>query len=358
LNAVSEQLVVLNLSGMPVLDSDMASIAKFKNLEKLNLNFSRIEGTSLSSLQALKYLNSLSLAGTKLSADKVKPLLNMPQLKDLYLWGTGITEEQKATLQEQHPRVHLITTQFHDESVQRLTQPLLANEGVIGRDEKVELKHSMPGVSIRYTLDGSPPDSTTSKVYDRPFMLATTSRIRAVACKAGWYCSKLFETTCFVEGIHPADAELLSSADKQYLGEGAKSLVDGKKGFADVFRDRAWLGFQNNAMVAGFDFGQMPPEINSIVISIGQNLGGHVFPPAEVEVWGGNNSASTHIIKSVKVTQPKGYEPVRVEALGISIPSSKYSYYKLIVRPVDRLPQWHGGKGKKGWVMVDEVFFY
>jgi hypothetical protein len=340
------------------LDSDLALIARFKNLEKLNLNFTRIEGPGLASLQALQQLNSLSLAGTRISADNLKPLMSMPHLKDLYVWSTGVTDEQKIMLQGQYPGINLVTTQFHDESVLRLSKPLLVNEGIIRDNEKIELKHSMPGVSIRYTLDGLAPDSINSRVYGEPLELKATSMVRAIACKPGWYCSEIFETTCFVDGFHPERAELLSMADKQYLGEGSKSLTDGKKGFTDLFRESSWLGFQNNAMVAGFDFGQRPPEVNSVVISIGRSLGSHVFPPAEVEVWGGTSSTDTRLIKSMKIDQPLVDEPQRMEGLKVPIPASKYSYYKLVVRPVAKLPQWHGGKGKKGWVMVDEVFFY
>jgi uncharacterized membrane protein len=358
LNAVSEQLVVLNLSGMPVLDSDLPLIGKFKNLEKLNLNFSRLEGSTLSSLQELRHLSSLSLAGTRISADKLKALLNMPSLRTLFVWGTEVTEAQKIMLQGQHPGIDLITTQFHDESVLRLGKPLVVNDGIIQKGEKVELRHSMPGVTIRYTLDGSMPDSTTAKEYEKPLDLETTSKVRAIACKPGWYCSPILETTCFVDGIHPVRAELLSKTDKRYLGEGSKSLTDGRKGYADTFRDPAWLGFQVNPMVAGFDFGQSPPEIHSIVISAGINLGSHVFPPAQVEVWGGSNAEDARLIKSTKIVQPLKDEPYHTEAVAITLPASKYSYYKLIVRPVDKLPEWHGGKGRKGWAMVDEVFFY
>ena len=44
--------------------------------------------------------------------------------------------------------------------------------------------------------------------------------------------------------------------------------------------------------------------------------------------------------------------------LVITLKASRYSYYKLIAKPVNKLPAWHSAKGKKGWVFVDEVFFY
>jgi hypothetical protein len=41
----------------------------------------------------------------------------------------------------------------------------------------------------------------------------------------------VLEVTCFVEGIKPQHVELLNAADPQYPGEGAQSLIDGRKEF-------------------------------------------------------------------------------------------------------------------------------
>jgi hypothetical protein len=29
---------------------------------------------------------------------------------------------------------------------------------------------------------------------------------------------------------------------------------------------------------------------------------------------------------------------------------------KVVATPVDKLPDWHAGKGKNGWIMTDEIF--
>jgi hypothetical protein len=47
----------------------------------------------------------------------------------------------------------------------------------------------------------------------------------------------------------------------------------------------------------------------------------------------------------------------RVEGLKIDIPVSTFKCYKLVAKNVQRLPEWHPGKGQKGWVFIDEVVF-
>ncbi len=153
-------------------------------------------------------------------------------------------------------------------------------------------------------------------------------------------------------------AELLSPADKQYLGEGATSLTDGRKGFTDVLKEPSWLGFRNNAFEAGFDFGDHVPTLKEIVISYARSLGGSVFPPSEVEVYGGTDKENLKLIKTMKFETPKGYDASSVEALSIPLSNTSYVFYKVVAKPLSKLPSWHSSKGKPAWVFVDEVFFY
>ncbi len=356
---VESQLVVLNLSKMPVTDNDLKIIGTFSNLEKLNLNFSKISGSGLSSLQSLRNLTSLSLAGTAVTAESLAPVLAISSLRELFIWNTKITEVGKAKLVTQYPNITIVTSQFRDDKILQLGKPLLVNEGItIKKDESVTLRHSMPGVTIRYTLDGTNPDSVRSSPYDKPVTLTATSTVKAIACRPGWYCSEVYETTCFVEGLKPTRVELLTKPDKQYPGEGEKSLVDGRKGFIENFKDPSWLGYQNDLLASAFDFGSNPPVLHSIVISYGKSVGSHIFPPETVEVWAGSDSREATLIQSMKIAQPVAYDPAQLVALVIPLKATHYSYYKLIVKPVKKLPAWHSGKGKKGWVFVDEIFFY
>lgn len=354
---VREQLVVLNLSKMPVNDNDLNVIANFTNLEKLNLNFSSIEGPGLASLQSLKHLSSLSLAGTAITGEHLAPVLAMTSLRELFVWNTKVTEEVKTKLAVAHPNIHLFTTPFKDVEILRLGKPLLTHEGVLKKSDALILRHPMPGVTIRYTLDGSSPDSVNSAVYEKPISLPATSTLKAIACRPGWYCSEVLETICFVEGLKPSLAKLLTQPDKQYPGEGDKSLIDGRKGFIEDFKEPSWLGYKDDAFEAGFEFNDQPPLLQSVVISYGENLGSYIFPPQLVEVWAGKTSREATLIQTVKVAQPTSYAPARLTALVIPL-KSRHAFYRIIAKPVAKLPAWHSGKGQKGWVFIDEIFFY
>jgi uncharacterized membrane protein len=358
LKEINDQIVVLNLSKMPVTDSDLKLLSSFKNLEILNLNFTNINGSGLEYLKSCTQLKSVSLSGTKVSKNSLTSMLTIPFLQKLYIWNTSIDETERVDLEKEFPKVTFVHSLFKDESMLALSKPIMINEGVLKNGEALQLKHSMPEVIIRYTIDGTKPDSVSGILYKEPIALIETVKLQAIACKQGWFCSKLFESVVFVEGKKALQAELLSPPDKQYLGEGAASLLDGRKGFADNFREPSWLGYRDNVFAAGFDFGSNPLFLKKLVLSYGDNLGSYIFPPTEVEVWGGKSNGDLRLLKTEKVEQPSGYRPQHTGAIAITINESKYNYYKVVAKPVSKLPPWHGGKGQKGWFFVDEVFFY
>lgn len=358
LKSIKEQLVILNLSKMPVTDKDLDVISTFKNLEILNLNFTKIEGSRLRSLEPLKNLQSLSLSGTSVKTTDLEAILKMPNLREVFIWNTKINEHDQKALSEKYPDVTFVGDLFSDNSILRLSKPRLENEGVIRKDEPITIKHNMPGVTIRFSANGAEPDSVAGEIYKEPFKVDETKILKAKACKDSWYCSEVYEVVCFVEGIKPDRVSLESTPDPEYPGEGAKSLTDLRKGIADVFKEPSWLGYKDRPFAAVFNFSK-PPSAKKVVISYGKNIGGYIFPPEEVEVWAGSDINQLVLLKKMKVKQPTENSPLKVEVLTIPLEVEKsYPLYKVIAKPVSKLPAWHNGKGKKGWFFIDEIFFY
>jgi len=65
--------------------------------------------------------------------------------------------------------------------------------------------------------------------------------------------------------------------------------------------------WRENNFEDAFDFGTQPPALNKVVLSYADNLGGYVFPPTEVEVWGGNNVQDLKVLNSIKVDRTPDY---------------------------------------------------
>jgi len=357
---VKTQLVVLNLGNMPVEDADMKTINQFSNLEKLILNNSLITNNGLNEIKKLKNLRSLSLAGTKIDKNAAQYFSQPDSLKEVFIWNTNISATETDELQKQNKKIKFVRGYVPDENeILSLTPPLVRNEEfILSGGEKIELKHQVAGVTIRYTTDGTDPDSTISKIYGEPISPDGFMEIKARATRAGWYSSPVVSFSFFKNGIKPTKAELINPPNEKYKGSGATTLIDSKKGLAENFSDPAWLGFREKPF-AGIFYFDAPQTINSISISYNKNIQSYLMPPAEVEIWGGDDEGKLKLLKRVKPAQPTEKEKnvVRVEGLKIELVPSVYKVYKVVAKNVTKLPTWHPGKGDKGWIFIDEVFF-
>ena len=283
---------------MPVTDADMKTVSQFANLEKLVLNNSLITNNALSEIKKLKRLRSLSLAGTQIDKNSAQSFTQFDSLKEVFIWNTKISTTEAGELQKQNKKIRFDRGYIPDENeILSLTPPIVKNEEFILSDnEKIELKHQVGGVSIRYTTDGSDPDSTTSPIYNDPLVVDGFTMVKTRAIRTGWYSSPIASFTFFKKGIKPSRAELINQPNEKYKGNGAATLIDLKKGLAENFSDAAWLGFREKPFAAVFYF-DTAQTINSISISYNESVQSYLMPPAEVEIWAGDEKDKLKLLK-------------------------------------------------------------
>lgn len=360
LQKIKRQIVSLNLAYLPVTDADMEVIGTFVNLERLNLNHTDITGATLHELRSCTQLRSLSLSSTQVDASLLQSLESLEGLQDVYIWNTALKEEDIQALRSTWPDIRFHTGYSSDDApLIQLSPPLFKNnKRILARGEKVVLEHKLPGVDIRYTTDGSDPDSLASPLYTDPLPLQTHSHFKAISYKEGWLTSAPVAFTFFLAGHQPADAELLYPPNPQYQGNGALSLTDHQQGTAVNFAGRPWLGYKDTPFSAIVDFGEAPPDLQEVVLSYGKNMGAYIMAPVSVEVWGGDDKQTMKLLQRVVPAPPVGYEPNEEASIVLSFPDAHFRYYKVVANPVTNLPAWHAGQGDQGWVFVDEIFFY
>jgi hypothetical protein len=362
--AIKEQLVSLNLAKMPVTDEDMKTIGQYTNLRKLNLSFTNITGATLNELKGLKELKHLSLSGAKITAASLNGISSMDQLTKLFIWNTGIKKEDVRFLKNKNL---VIETGFlTDTMILKLTPPILENtEQVLLQPQPLKLKHYINGVRIRYTLDGTDPDSVRSSLYKNDVMVSGDEHLKAIAYKRGWYSSDTTKADFYVTKYRPDSLLHLLPPDNSYKDEKGKTLIDGVKGDANLGNGK-WIGFRNNSMEALMIFNH-ESEVSTVSVSSMVDTAGYVMPPLSLELWGGNDSAHLKLLNRITPVQPpkppkpqKKGEPLKsqppyLKLYNLSFKPTTVHYLKLIANPVIKLPSWHSGKGKRGWFFVDEV---
>jgi uncharacterized membrane protein len=355
LQPLATQIVELNLENMPVSDGDIKTIAQFKNLRKLNLNFTAITGNTLEQLKNLLFLKSLSLSGTPVKPSQVTALTSLPKLRAVYLWNTDVDSKDILSLEEKNKNITYQTGFKGDSTILKLTPPILENENfVITQSTPLKLKHYINGTIIRYTLDGTEPDSTSSPVYKKEFDINSDLTVKAKAFKPGWISSDIIQQHFFKGNYHVDSAVLLSKVDDKYKANGAKTIIDGEKSDMN-FASGKWIACKENPMEVMLMFNK-PIEASSITLSMLQQIGPYIFPPAQVEVWGGTNKNNLKLLSKLNPEQPTEKSGDGNLAVKCSFNKTPVSCIKLLVTPVRHLPTWHQGKGEKAWIFVDEVF--
>ncbi|MBV8252037.1 MAG: chitobiase/beta-hexosaminidase C-terminal domain-containing protein [Chitinophaga sp.] len=353
---VKEQLIEMHLQKMPVKDADLEVISQFKALRVLNLSFTNITGQTLAQLAKLPHLRSLSVSGTPVTAQQLMYLKSAPALKELYVWNTGLSPADIQQLQKNFPQATLVKGFTNEKGEQlKLNQPTLLNPVAVFRNSmQLKLQHPVKGVAIRYTTDGSAPDSLQSPIFKDSLLITSNTTIRAIACKPGWYASDPIQFSLSKTTFTPDSVQLVNQPEGAYIANGSNTLIDGQKGGTD-YGNGKWLGYTKNGFEAIIRFHQ-PIPLQSVTIGTLRNVGSYIFLPHQVEIWGGSDPQHLKLLKKITPPAAQKDDPVMAMDIDCTFASTQVSCMKIMITPTI-IPSWHPGKGKHAWVFVDELLF-
>lgn len=355
---VKKQLIQLHLSDMPVSDIDAVTINNFTALEKLILNGTKITDKGILNLTNLKQLEMLSLTNTSVSK-AIEPLFKkLPLLKQVFISDTKIDD---ATVNQWKKRFGHIT--FHKSTGEnfkiKLSPPSKVNENfLVEKGEEIKLRHYIKGAKIIYTTDGSQPDSVNGIVYTKPFTIQSSTDVKAIAIKEGWYASDVVNFSLFEKGLSPDECILLSQPNDKYTGKASLTFLDGKRGVISNISDPNWIGYRT-PMKLLFSYKE-PKVVKKISFCYGVQIQAYILPPTGISIWGSNDNKNFTLLSK---HNPGPIDKTKLNFIGsevahILLKGEAYRYIKIEADNLQRLPLWHPGKGEKAWLFVDEIFFY
>lgn len=354
LRPLAGNIVSLNLSGMPVSDSDLVIIAGFPELRRLNLSFTRVTANGLQHLAGLSRLQQLSLSGTQLGANKLVLPAAMKNLSVVYLWNTGLPASKLEALREAYPNILIQGGSGADTLVAKLNKPIIdAEKPLFAGTITVPLKAYVKGAVIRYSTDGKDPDSLLSPVYQQPLVLDSNTLLKARAYLPGWYSSDVSEMHFLRSGIRPDSIELETKPDKLYAGEGSRTLTDLEKGEL-FFKNGGWLGYKETDLKALIRL-KTPTPIKRVSYSLMVDVKSYIMPPLELELWAGNSFQDLRLVKRLRPEQPNKELDAWYPVYDFHLDGRPVSLLRMVIRPVRKLPSWHRGKGERGWIFIDEI---
>jgi uncharacterized membrane protein len=356
LKKVKSQLLKLNLNRMPLEGVDLSILRELESIAEIQLNFTGLTSDQLQNLTGLSSLRKLAISGNKLDSKSLDYLSKMTFLRELYIWQSGYSEEEKKQLQTQLSNTKIDFGFDSKGVVYALNPPKIEFEQVLFTESaEVKITHPISSVEIRYTLDGSEPDSVSSLIYKKPISLTKTSQIRTKAFAPEWTGSEETKAILFKKGMEPKSYQLKTQPNIRYEAKGATTLFDGIKGKAN-HTSGEWLGYTDSPLELEIYLkeGDRP---NLLDVSLLINEGAYIFPPTSVEIWIGNQNQWKKVTANPPSMPEKSGEP-RYQLLSFELPGEPFDQIRLKLNPIAKLPAWHQGAGAKGWVFVDEILIY
>ncbi len=356
---IKEQIVFLNLSKIPLTDTDLKTIVQFKNIHYLNLNFTNITSKGLENLSALKKLKSINLGDIKLNIkDLQKFFKDTNTLKTISLWNTNLSETEIKTLKKEFQNIDFLLGE--PLNTLKLNLPFLKNKPSVFKDSLVlQIGHPINGVTLRFTTDNSEPDSLKSNIYEPgKTVLYKTTTIKAKAFKKGWYSSDLATFTVFKNLLKPDSVALLTKLNRVHPANGSATFFDQVFGTFNANSPawaNNWAGFRNNDMELLMVY-KKPTTVSEVSINFLIETETGIFPPQVIEIWGGSSEKNMKLIGTCKPIQPKETIKPFIQVSLCKLKPHRGTHFKLIAKPLNPIPNWHGNKGGVALFLVDEVF--
>ena len=361
---LKKQITELNLARMPVKDADLRVLSKMENLKKLNLNYTDITDNGLSALADLKQLESISLSGTGIHAAPLEKLLARPNLSEVFVWNTRMDTNAIISLKKKFNRVR-IENGFVDNGKLNimLSAPTLeVNDSVFETSLKVALKHPYKGVQIKFTRDGSVPDSSHGEIYTGPLVFDSTVFLVARSFKEGWQGS-LPVSSDYLQSLRPDSIRFINKPDTLYKNVRPQILSDGQIPKNIIFNevqklnseDGQWLGYRKQD-ASFYIYLKKINKVHRIVLYTLSQAAFDNFPPSKIQLWGGLTKGNMRLLSSLQPTalnQADSLLPVRPQILFFA--PAEVRCLRLLVSPLKKMPAWSTNKGKPARLFISEI---
>jgi len=353
--SIKESIIQLNMQNMPLSKDDLDIILQFNKLEKLNLNSTGLKISDLESLKNLEKLKAVSICGIEFNESELDDFLSKSKFQAVNVWADNVSREKLESITRKYQDIQFTIGDNLEGKVLKINQPIIEQDSLIIRNRlEVKLKHLLNGVEIYYTTDGSKPDSLGFK-YSEPLWLTENTKIKARAYKDGWISSDVVQRTFYKSGIVADSLYLLSDPHPRYPGRGAKTLNNLVLGERNI-QNGEWLAYKDYDMEFMVRFTE-DKVLKSVQLNALTAIPQHIFPIKSIFVKGSRDGQNFEQIAKATFDEANKRSPRGAELYGVEFPDgTEYKYYRITVKNLKKMPDWHAAKGKPAWVFVDEIF--
>lgn len=242
------------------------------------------------------------------------------------------------------------------QEVYQLAPPVLTYSSVFFRDKAaLEMEFAKKGSVIHYTTNGDDPTERDA-VYVKPLRITKSfTTVKARVFEKDFLPSEIASVTFIKSGLPIASIET-SPPNEKYTGKGSVMLTDLKGGHTD-YSDKSWLGFDRDTVCFTLQL-EREQSIGSVLLHCLQHQGAWIFGPEKMDVFVPTASGKMLVAsKTFNAEEPSNNISSLVLTLNF-MKKVRSSSLIIHVYPLRSLPDWHSGKGKQGWLFIDELSIY
>ena len=238
----------------------------------------------------------------------------------------------------------------------QLAPPMLKYQSAFfSGSTSLEVLFNQPGATIHYTLNGKEP-TQKDPVYTTaiPINKKTVAKVKAFG---NLFLPSETESATFIKD-GKAIGKILFSKPNEYYANSKPDILHDNIGGITNYRSGTWLGYDSDTVTITIDL--LKKEIiSTILIDLLQDENGWIFLPEQVLAYYYNEKQNTYTQLGRQEFSHSVAGPKQCYILEIS-PAQKIAteQLKLVFSPLKKIPDWHQGKGKHGWLFIDEIKVY
>jgi len=225
------------------------------------------------------------------------------------------------------------------------------------RSATVALQFAQPGTQIFYTLNDQEP-TQKELVYQLPIVIKKSlTTLKAKVFGNGYLPSETVQATFIKDGLKIKSIEQ-SAANEKFPGNGPKTLFDNEGGIVDM-HNKNFLGYQQDSVEINVLLEKKQP-IHSLLLDFLRDEGSWIFLPQSIQVYYFNENKNSYELIGKKEILPdtiiNGSSCVfEIIKAGKKINANKL---KIILQPLQSIPEGHLRKGTPAWLFIDEIKIY
>ena len=222
---------------------------------------------------------------------------------------------------------------------------------VKGKDAVVVTLESQGEAPIYYTLDGTDPTAKSLR-YTAPIELKQSCTLKAIVERDNIQ-TRMYQQEFKFNKATGKLAVLNSKPTPKYTFGGAPILTNGLRGKFN-YSSGYWLGFLDEPLDVTIDLGKAE-KISKVTVGSMIQYGEWVFPPKKITVWTAEGNGE--FVQRGELVTPETSEKSKegIEDFVCAFDEVSADKVRVVVETVSVIPQWHGARGQKAHMFIDEL---